>query len=104
MTQESEGFRTITDPVIVGPIIRELQQFKNDSDLANVLSRGLQERGVEDGWLAVADGVVYGPADYDGIFEVMEEAKVDPRYARVKKIKPGEWPPSLSSEQNLPSE
>ena len=104
MTQESEGFRIITDPVIFDPIIRELQQFRKDSDLANVVSRGLQERGVEDGWLAVADGVVYGPAGYDGIFEVMEEASVDPRYARVKKIKPGEWAPSLSSEQNLPSE
>jgi len=104
MSAEGESFRIISDPLIAGPIIRELQQFRTDSDLACVVMEGLSERGVNQGWIAVENGIVYGPSDQDGIFQIMAEAGVDPRYARLKNLAPYEWPPNFSKESDLSSE
>lgn len=104
MSQEGENFRIISDPLIAGPIIQELQQFRRDSDLANVAARGLSDQGVSVGWIAVENGTIYGPSDQDGIFQMMAEAGVDPRYARVKNLAPHQWPPNPSKESDLFSE
>lgn len=104
MSHEGEGFRIISDPIITGPIIADLQQFKRDSNLANVAGEGLAERGISSGWIAVEGGIIYGPADYDGIFTIMKEAGVDPRYARVKNLAPFQLPDHSLTGSCVPSE
>lgn len=79
-------------------------QFRSDCDLANVACDGLAERGIASGWIAVESGTIYGPADYEGIFEIMKEAGVDPRFARVKNLKPFQLPDHSSPGPDAPSE